>query len=403
MKGESKALLVGIAYVSFIGLGLSAGMLGVAWPSVQGSFILRPEAMGSLLVAETTGYLLASFCSGPVIARIGVGKLLLASAVLRVVGLLGYGLAPSWWLMVLLGLFTGLGGGTVDAGLNTYFAANHGTTLMNWLHASFGVGATLGPILMRGVSNLGRSWRWGYVIVGLLHALIALGFGLTLRRWLLAKPQVAEPDAPEGRVRAVDTLRFPTVWASIAMFFMFTGVETATGHWTYSLLTKARSVDADIAGFWTSVYWGGLTVGRILFGSVAERVGIDRLSRLAILGLMCGAGLIWWNAAGFSSFLGLALMGLSMASLFPLAVSATPKRVGTEHAANAIGFQIAAAGLGFALLPGLAGVLAANVGLEVIGPFLLTASVVTFLLHEIVARRGCHGASASSQTLGDGV
>jgi fucose permease len=204
---------------------------------------------------------------------------------------------------------------------------------------------------------------------------------------VLAKPQLAEPDVAEEHVQAIDTLRLPMLWTSIAMFFMFTGVETATGQWTFSLLTEARSIDADIAGFWTSVYWGGLTVGRILFGPVAERVGIDRLSRLAILGLMCGAVLIWWNAAGLSSFLGLVLMGLSMASLFPLAISATPKRVGTKHAANAIGFQIAAAGLGFALLPALAGVLAENVSLEIIGPFLLAASVVMFLLHEVVARR----------------
>jgi fucose permease len=402
MKRGSKILLVSIAYVSFIGLGLSGGMLGVAWPSIRGSFGLSLDAVGALLIAEMVGYLLASFFSGPVVTRIGAGKLLLASAALRVLGLLGYGLAPSWWMVVALGVFTGLGGGAVDAGLNTYFATNHGTTLMNWLHASFGVGAMLGPILVRVVANLGASWRWGYASVGLLHALIALGYGLTLRRWVLAKPHLAEPDVAEEQVRAIDTLRLPMLWASIAMFFMFTGVETATGQWTFSLLTEARSVDADIAGFWTSVYWGGLTVGRILFGPVAEQVGIDRLSRLAMLGLMCGAGLIWWNAAGLSSFLGLVLMGLSMACLFPLAISATPKRVGAAHAANAIGFQIAAAGLGFAFLPALAGVLAQNVSLEVIAPFLLVSSVVMFLLHEVVARCGLHDASASSRTFGDG-
>jgi fucose permease len=349
------------------------------------------------------GYLLASFFSGPVVARIGVGRLLLASAVLRVIGLLGYGLAPFWWLVILLGALAGLGGGTVDAGMNTYFATNHGATLMNWLHASFGVGATLGPLLVRAVSNLGRSWRWGYIIVGLLHVLVALVFALTLRRWQLAKSQDVEPGAPAARVKASDTLKLPIIWASVALFFMFTGVETSAGQWSYSLLTEARSVDADTAGFWVSVYWGGLTVGRIVFGFVAGRMGIGRLSRLAMLGLMCGAALIWWNAADLFSSLGLALMGLSMASLFPLAISATPRRVGVAHAANAIGFQIAAAGLGFALLPALGGVLSEKLGLEIIGPFLLAASAVMFLLHEVIARRGLDDASASSQTLEEGV
>jgi fucose permease len=86
-------------------------------------------------------------------------------------------------------------------------------------------------------------------------------------------------------------------------------------------------------------------------------------------------------------FLGLALIGFSLAPLFPLLISHTPKRLGAAHAPNAIGFQVAAAGLGLSLVPGLAGVLAESLGLEIIGPFLLLASIATFLLHEVIVSR----------------
>ena len=175
MKRE-KLLLVIIAYLSFVGLGLSGAMLGVAWPSMRATFSLPLDRLGTLLVAGMIGGLVASSFSGPLVSRIGVGRLLLSSAILEVVGLFGCSVAPAWWVIVPLGLVIGLGNGVVDAGLNTYFAANHSTKLMNWLHACFGIGATLGPIVMRVSLTVGGSWRWGYAAAGLLNAVFAVCF-----------------------------------------------------------------------------------------------------------------------------------------------------------------------------------------------------------------------------------
>jgi predicted MFS family arabinose efflux permease len=130
-----------------------------------------------------------------------------------------------------------------------------------------------------------------------------------------------------------------------------------------------------------------LTVGRIIFGIIADRIGVIPIVRSCMLGSLCGTALIWWNPVDILSFLGLALTGFSLAPIFPLMISVTPKRLGSRHSANAIGFQVAAASLGIALLPGLAGVLAENLGLEAIGPFLLALAVAMFLLHEVTVPR----------------
>jgi fucose permease len=400
LKRESQLLLVGIAYLGFVGLGLSGAMLGVAWPSMREAFSLPLDRLGILLVTGMIGGLVASSSSGPLISRLGVGRLLLVSAILNTVGLLGYGLAPGWWVIVPLGLATGLGSGVIDAGLNTYFAANHSTKLMNWLHACFGIGATLGPIVMRFSLAVGGSWRWGYVAAGLLHAVFAVCFWLTRDRWTLAQaPDAVHQAAPleEAKgARAIDTLKLPLVWVGVVLFFLYTGVENTTGQWSYSLLTEARSVVPDVAAFWASAYWGSLTVGRIVLGFVTDRLGIERSLRLAMLGAISAAVLIWWNAVNLFGLLGLALMGFAVSPLFPLSVSATPRRVGAKHAANAIGFQIALGGLGFSLWPSLAGVLAERMGLEIIGPFLLLTSVAMFLLHEVATRRRLSSMSVSS-------
>ena len=234
MRPQSKTLLIVIAYAGFVVLGLSGGLLGVAWPSIRASFGLSLDAVGALLVATTVGYLVSSFSSGPLLSRVGAGTLLTVSGLVAGAGLVGYALVPAWWVMVLLGLAVGLGAGAIDAGLNTYFATNHSANLMNWLHACFGLGAALGPAMMTAVLDAGRSWRWGYVVAGVLQGLMALCFGLTLDRWRLAgaKPVGTNPGSAASatdEVRSGDTLRLPIVWLGIAMFFVYTGIEGTAG------------------------------------------------------------------------------------------------------------------------------------------------------------------------------
>jgi fucose permease len=389
MKRNARVLLIGIAFSGFVALGLSSGLLGVAWPSIRASFGLSLDAVGTLLVAITAGSLLSSFSSGPIVSRIGAGSLLLIASVLMGVGRLGYSLAPTWWVLVLFGVFSGMGAGAIDAGLNTYFAANHSASLMNWLHACYGLGATLGPIVMTTVLNMGQSWRWGYVVAGVLQGLLALSFGLTLPQWRLAganSPEARSRSFVDG-VRTADTLRLPTVWLGIALFFVLTGVEGTAGQWPYTLFTEGRGVAPSAAGMWVSIYWGSLTVGRILFGFVVDRLGVVSSARLCLIGVILGAACVWWNVTDVVGFLGLALIGFSLAPLFPLLISHTPRRLGAAHAPNAIGFQVAAAGLGLSLVPGSAGVLADSLGLEIIGPFLLAGAIATFLLHEVIVSR----------------
>jgi len=388
MTRGQKLLLIGIAYAGFVVLGLPSGLLGVAWPSIRGSYGISLDAVGALFVASTVGYLLSSFSSGPLISRIGVGPLLIISSLVAGMGLLGYSVSPAWWFMVLCGLFAGAGGGAIDAGLNSYFATNYGTNLMNWLHACFGLGATLGPVVMTTVLNIGQSWRWGYVFVGALQVLFTLGLALTRGHWRLGGSQAApgNPGSSTGKVSGADTLRMPVVWFGIALFFVFTGIEGGAGQWPYSLFTEARGVAPSVAGLWVSIYWGSLTVGRMIFGLITDRLGVVRTLRLCMLGVVVGSACVWCNVGGIS-FLGLALTGFCLAPLFPSLISVTPGRVGAAHAANAIGFQVASAGLGIAVIPGLAGVLAQRLGLEIIGPFLLVTAIVMFVLHEVIIRR----------------
>lgn len=383
---QKQWVTIGIAYAGFIMLGLPGGLLNVAWsPYIRNTFELALDELGTLLISTTIGYFLASFFSGRLVGRFGVGALLVAGTLLGAGGLAGYVLAPGWPVMVAFGLLVGVSSGALDGGLNIYFAAVYGPRLMNWLHASFGIGATLGPLLMTGVINAGLGWRWGYAVAAAASLMLAAAFFATRDRWWVAPPASAS-SAPQRRVTARETLQLPAVWVGIALFLAYTGVEMTTGQWTFPLFTEARGVPPEIAGPWVSVFWGSFTIGRLLFGAFAHRIAVERVIRACLAGTIIGTLLLTWNPSNGIGLLGLAAIGFALAPVFPLLVTNTQQRMGPRHAANAIGFQIGSASLGIALLPALAGVLAQRLGLEVIGPFLLVMALLTFALYEISLR-----------------
>ncbi|HWQ36558.1 MAG TPA: MFS transporter [Blastocatellia bacterium] len=377
-------LLIGLAYLGFVSIGLPDGLNGVAWPSIRADFGLPIDALGALLVMTTSGYLVSSFSSGRLLSHMGVGTLLALSCAATAASLLGYALAPAWWVMLAFGVLAGLGAGAIDAGLNTYAATHFSARMVNWLHAWYGIGALSGPLLMTGLLERGHRWQAGCALVGLAQMALALCFGLTRRRWSNDDAVVAPREAAEA-ARAVSiftTLRLPVMWVSVAIFFVYTGLEAAAGAWAYSLLTQARAVPMMVAGAWVSMYWGGLTAGRIVSALMAGRVPVRAWLRGCIIGQVVGAALLWADFSGLSSFLGLALIGVASGPVFPSLIATTPARLGERHTANGVGFQIAAAVLGQSLLPALAGVLARQFGLEIIGPALLAAAVALLALHE---------------------
>jgi fucose permease len=305
--------------------------------------------------------------------------------------LFGYTLVPEWWMMVLLGVVAGLGAGAIDAGLNTYVAAHFSEGLMQWLHASWGIGITLGPIIMTIGLTAWNTWHTGYRVVGGFQLVLAACFVLTLAMWN-QKEKSVENEEPKRltdyKTPMGETLRQPQVWLSIFLFFMYVGAEAGLGTWTYTLLTESRGIDPTLAGFWAGSYWATFTIGRVVAGLFAKRAGVNLLVTGGLTGALLGAILLVWNPSEAINLLAVALIGFSIAPIFPAMMSGTSQRVGTHFAANTIGMQMAATGLGTAVIPSLMGVFARQISLEVIPICLLIVYAGLFGLYMLAARSG---------------
>jgi len=360
------------------------GLLGVAWPSLRTNFSMPLDSIGILLIAGVAGYMTSSVLISSLIARLGVGKVLAASFTLTCASLAGMTLVPAWWMMVVLSAIGGLGAGAIDAGLNTYLAAHFGEGPMQWLHASYGIGVTLGPIIMTIALTTLNSWRMGYRATFGFQLVLLAYIVLTLPKWKQEDTTLVTNQPKrltDYKTPMAETLRQPQVWLSALLFFMYVGVEMSLGIWTYSLLTESRGIDPTVAGLWAGSYWATFTIGRIIAGLYAKRVGVNLLVQASLAGALVGAVLLVWNPSSVANLLAVALIGFSTAPIFPALMSGTSQRVGVHFAANTIGMQMAATGLGSAVLPGILGVLARQFSLEVIPICLVVVFIGLFGLY----------------------
>lgn len=380
---QSSNKAIWISYAAFVGMGLHSGLLGLAWTPISQEMHQPLEAVGVLLFAGTAGYLTSSFVSGAMAHRVGYSRLFVSGAVLFCLGVVLSALAPSWPLLALAAMISGLGSGSVDGGLNAYSAVHFSARVMNWLHACFGIGITLAPLMMTGILSF-ASWRLGYLAVACFLAFVLALFAWSRKIWGWPVEHAPEPGEAHRR-GALDALKSPLVWVSILLFVLYAGVEVTPGQWTFSLFTETRGVTATAAGFWVSFYWASFTIGRIAFGFIGNRWPVKIVLRGTMVGLIAGALLYWLNPFnGIGGIIGLGVMGFAQAPMFPFLVLNTPLIMGKARASHSIGFQVAGAGLGVAIIPSVAGLLAAQAGLAVIAPFVFVVSLLVFGVYELL-------------------
>ncbi|MGG5821164.1 MFS transporter [Falsiroseomonas sp. HW251] len=362
--------LLALAYLAFIGLGLPDPLPGTLWPEVAPFYGLPNAALGLLLAGLSAGYIVAGLTAGRIIETLGIGGVLAASVAATAVAALGQATAPPFAVFVACSVLAGLGGGAVDAALNAYSARHFAPRHLNWLHACWGIGATLGPGAAALLLARGAGWQAAYAAVGATLGLLSLSFVATRRRWDDAAPAEAGM-----HVTALAVLRNPVARLQMAVFFVYCGLESGAGQWAATILAARGATPAEGAAAAT-LFWAGLAGARIAMGFVVDRIGPDRLLRLAMPPMAAGAALFVFGIADLAALL---VMAVLLAPVYPTMMALTPRRLGAQTV-HAIGFQVASAMAGVALLPGLMGVVADLLGAGAVPVVLVALALLLVLL-----------------------
>ncbi|WP_411747345.1 MFS transporter [Psychrobacillus psychrotolerans] len=379
-----------IIYLAFISLGLPDSLLGAAWPVMQGDLGAPLETAGLLFMTIACGTIISSLISGRILKRYGTGKVTFVSVLMTAVALLGFHFAPSIvWIMV-CAVPLGLGAGAVDTGLNDYVAVNYKARHMSWLHCFWGVGATLGPIIMAQFisGDSSSSWRNGYFLIAAIQFALVIILFFTLPLWKKVKVKrndrlLEESDELKDVINEKETNTKPlqtkgVKWA-LTTFFFYCGVEATVGLWGSSFLVNIKGISVATAAGWISFYYAGITVGRLITGFITYKVTNRTLIRWGQLIALSGAIILVLPLPSAFSFVGFIIVGLGLAPIFPCMLHETPTRFGKKHSQTIMGYQMAFAYTGTTFMPPLLGFMASQMTIGIF-PIVIVIFAVAMLL-----------------------
>ena len=379
-----------VIYAAFISLGLPDSLLGVAWPVAQKEFGASLGDAGIISMVISVGTVISSLFSSKLLKRFGVGKVTAVSVLMTALALLGFSFVPAFVFMILLAIPLGLGAGAVDSGLNEYGAEHYESRHMSWLHCFWGVGAMAGPLIMSQYMSLGVDWRMGYLTVAIIQFVLVAVLIATLPLWnkvaekTSQKKQEADLDPPiaSGKGGFLGPLKIKGAKVALISFFLYCGVEMTLGLWGSSFLITEKGIDAAAAAQWVSLYWGGLTAGRLVSGFLAIRFNNQQMIRIGELTVLLGVVCLLLPLPQFVCLIGFILVGAGCAPIYPCMLHETPVRFGKEDAQSMMGFQMAVCYTGSTLLPPFFGLVATKVNVGLLPVFLLVYIVIMLVSSE---------------------
>ena len=377
-------IVAALIFLMYICRALPTSLLGASWPFMHAELGVPIENAGYISAMISCGTILASLFSHRLIRRFGTGRVTAVCVLMCAAALLGFCLSPSFVWLLILALPLGLGMGEVDLGLNAFVAENYSAVYMNWLHCCWGIGSMIGPALISALAQAGQGWRSGYLSISAIYLTVAMLMAASLSKWRrmeAIRPAVREKSTEEaGESKGtLAILRIRGAAVTLLIFFLYAAIENSIMLWGASYLVNARSILAESAAGWISLFFLGLTVGRALSGVASLKFSSGTLIKGGAFCVVAGLLLLMLPLSAPLMICVLIFIGLGLAPIIPCMMHQTPQLFGKENNKAAVGLQLVAAYAGTTLMPALLGQLFSHVSFQIMPGALLICAVLMLL------------------------
>jgi fucose permease len=255
---------------------------------------------------------------------------------------------------------TGVGNGGFEVGVNVVevdHAGEDSGRAMNLLHFFFGLGAIAGPVLAAATLGAGLGWRAAFLAAAALPAIAGL----------LLLPQQLRHAGPPAAHDPAAIYRSPALWRYALVVALYVALETSAFGWAASFWEQ-RGAAFLPAPLLASLFWTTLTVGRLLCGRLADRMGLARFVRRSAAAalLVCAA----WMACPtpWVTLACILLLGLTLAGIYPTTMALVTEAY-PGHTGKVVAFLSVFASLGGFAGPTVAGRLADAAGIGALPPY----------------------------------
>lgn len=386
-------LLLALLYVAFVSLGLPDSLTGSAWPVMHQDLGVSLSSAGVITMIISFGTVVSSLLSDRLTAKFGTGAVTAVSTLLTALALFGFSVSNAFWKLCIIALPYGLGAGAIDAALNNYVALHYSSRHMSWLHGFWGLGALISPYIMGACLTGSLGWRGGYRTVSIIQTVLTAILFVSLPFWRKTTQKLEEKDKRVEKALGLKrVLKLKgVVWLLVA-FFCYCAAEATAMLWASSYLVRNRGISEETAATFGSLFYIGMTAGRMLCGFVTEKLGDKKLIRIGAAGMLLGIALLALPVqTDVFALAGFVVIGFGCAPVYPSIIHQTPTSFGEENSQSVIGIQMASAYIGTTFMPPLFGLIAQYIDIGLLPIYLLLFTVFMFVcterLNAIVKKR----------------
>lgn len=378
-------LLLFVIYISFISLGLPDSILGSAWPIMYQDLNVPVSYAGLIAIIIAFGTIVSSLQSDRLTLKLGAGKVTAISVLMTAFALYGFSISSSFWMLCLFAIPYGLGAGSVDACLNNYVALHYKGWHMSLLHCMWGVGAVTGPNIMAFALTRNLGWNKGYLYISILQMVLTAILFFSLPIWKKREKNVNGEETKSLKLSEV--LKIKGVKEVLLCFFCYCGVEQSAGLWASSYLNMFKGVPAEEAARYASMFFIGITVGRGLNAIIALKLNDKIMVRIGLAIIALGIITMILPFSSIITLIGLIMIGLGCAPIYPSLIHATPTSFGADKSQAVIGVQMAFAYIGTLSLPPFFGVIADLTTIALLPIYITILFLIMLIAFESLQRK----------------
>ena len=374
MSNYRKNLVFTAACIGMCFFGISMITLGSVLPALTAKLGLDNLQATALVAFLPLGMLAGSLVFGPIVDRFGHKALLIPSCIIVLLGLEGLAFFNNIPLLQLSIVCIGFGGGILNGETNALVAdisdeAEKGSKL-SLLGMFYGLGALGIPTLLGALS---KHYTYDSILQG-IGILMFIGILYCIPIRFPAPKQAQGFPVKKG----LGLLKESSLLLLSFILFFQSGIEGVCNNWSTLYFEQTTDIPANQALIALTCMVAGLTTARLLLVVVFKKVKPETVLPCSLILTAIGFGLLTFTPGFTRAAIGMVLIGLGLASTFPVIFSILGSRY-ISLSGTAFGVALVIALVGQTLLNSLMGIASQSIGIDLY-PYLMIGSLLIMLL-----------------------
>ena len=340
------ALLI-VIYLIFISLGLPDSFIGSCWPTISEYFKISRDFQGifSLIVSFFT--IASSFLTIKLTKYLKNYGVIAISIGLTISGLIIIGFSDNYYLLLLAAIPLGFGGGAIDSILNSYVSLHYKAIHLNFLHAFWGIGAFISPLIIGSFIVDPRGFKDAAFVLSIIQTTILIITLSTLVLWVkvdkiynIDSRNTTNSENNRENIGFFNTFKLRGVIFACITFFSYIAIESLAYSWFTSLCVFGMNIDNDIASKYLSLFYIAISLGRVISGLLSIKIKDKNLIRIGEGILLIGIILLTFKFNFVFMPIALFIIGLGCGPIYPSIVHSTVDKFTSKYSSAVMSIQI---------------------------------------------------------------